>query len=242
MKAWIFLGVLVFINLEYLLAQNYFGLLHSGKHFANVGIEANPHLNANVDYMYRPENLNPAGNRLGVLAQFNLPLFTENSFDFDVRIGAGYFVSFSKSFKMISGVSWGFHRTVDLNGRYFSTGFKIDLLPGYYGQKWTIAPHLSLDYRPLLRIKHSTYSRSAFQDIYHGGTATYSGPKDGWFYQNYLLVQSGIAFSFVQPLWNINMTAGFQHHPNKLGLITLPDIGILPFYGELNFGYLIDEK
>jgi hypothetical protein len=142
----------------------------------------------------------------------------------------------------LTGLTWNFSRTANLNGRYFHSGFKIDFLPGYYGNKWAFALHLALNYQPFIHIKHSDYAKNDFKDLYPNNNGKYTSPQDGWFSQNNLTLQTGIGVTYFQAKWHLNLTAGFQYQPNKLGLIASPDIGILPFYGGLNFGYSIADK
>jgi hypothetical protein len=223
-------------------AQNFFGLLNNGQHILSAGVNANPHLNANADYLYAFEEREGTFQRFGIITQANFPIFSQKGFDFDFRIGTGALIGFSNQFKALTGVTWNLSRTADLNGRYFHSGFKIDFLPGYYVNNWVFAPHLSLNYQPFIRIKHSDYAKNTFQNLYPNGNGQYTSPKDGWFTQNNLTFQTGISIAYFQPKWHLNMTAGFQHQPNRLGLIALPDIGIMPFYGGLNFGYSITDK
>jgi len=223
-------------------AQNLFGLLNDGRYIVSTGINANPNLNANADYLFAFEPKEGTLQRFGIITQANFPVFSQQGFDFDFRIGAGALIGFSNQFKALTGVTWNFSRTADLNGRYYHSGFKIDFLPGYYGNKWVFAPHLSLNYQPFIHIKHNDYAKNAFKDLYPNNNGQYTSPKDGWFFQNNLTLQTGIGVANFQPKWHLNLTAGFQYQPNKLGLIALPDIGILPFYGGLNFGYSITDK
>lgn len=240
MKNLLIICVICLCSMTDIYAQNYFGLLNEGSHIISIGSNANPHLNANTDYFYGFDNSQDKFiERYGFLAQANFPIFSQRGFDFDLRLGAGALVFFSDKFKSIAGLSWNFSRTEDLNGRYFHSGFKIDILPGYYGSKWIFAPHLSLNYQPWINIKHSEYAINAFQDLYPNNNGQYTAPKDGWFYQNHITFQTGIGVAYFQPHWHLNLTAGFQHQPNRLGIVALPDIGIMPFYGGVNFGYSI---
>lgn len=223
-------------------AQNYFGLLNEGKQIISAGINANPHLNANADYLFGFDNQSSFIERYGIIAQANFPIFSQKGFDFDLRLGAGALLNFAGNFKAISGLSWNISRTSDINGRYLHSGFKLEILPGYYGKKWAFAPHLSFNYQPWINIKHSEYAINAFQDLYPNNNGQYKAPKDGWFYQNNFTLQTGFGIAFFQPKWHLNLTAGFQHQPNRLGVIALPDIGIMPFYGGLNFGYSLSKK
>mgnify|MGYP005853349111 FL=1 len=223
-------------------AQNLFGLLNDGQSIMSAGINANPNLNANADYLFAFEQREGTVQRFGIITQANFPLFSQKGFDFDFRFGVGALLSISDKFKSLAGVSWNFSRTSDLNGRYFHSGFKLDILPGYYGSKWVFTPHLSLNYQPFIHIRHSDYAKRAFKDLYPGGEGPFKAPKDGWFSQNNLTLQTGIGIAYFQPKWHVNLTAGFQHQPNRLGLIALPDIGAMPFYGGVNFGYAITDK
>ncbi len=223
-------------------AQNLFSLLSDGQHIVSAGVNANPNLNVNADYLYALQEKQGTIQRFGILTQVNFPLFSQSGFDFDFRIGAGTFINIKSQFKALTGISWNLSRTADLNGRYYHSGFKLDLLPGYYGKNWAFAPHLSLNYQPFINIKHSYYAKKAFQDLYPSANGKFISPKDGWFYQNNLTFQTGIGVAYFQSNWNLNLTAGFQYQPNRLGLISLPDIGIMPFYGGLNFGYNLSKK
>ncbi len=223
-------------------AQNWFGLINDGQNILSAGINANPNLNINTDYLFAFGQTEGNFQRFAIITQANFPLFSQKGFDFDFRIGAGALVGISKQFKTLTGISWNISRTADLNGRYFHSGFKIDLFPGYYASKWVFTPHLSLNYQPFSHIKHNEYPKNAFQDLYPNTNGRFNAPKDGWFTQNNFTLQTGIGIAYFQPRWQLNLTAGFQHQPNRLSIIALPDIGIIPFYGGLNFGYSIAEK
>ncbi len=222
--------------------QNLFGLLNDGKQILSAGINANPNLNANADYLFALAPQEATFQRFGIITQINFPIFSQKGFDFDFRVGAAALLSISNRFKSLTGLTWNLSRTEVLNGKYFHSGFKIDFLPGYYGMQWVFAPHFSCNYQPFINIKHSDYARNAFQDLYPNGNGRFNAPQDGWFYQNHVMLQIGIGVAYFQPKWHLNVTAGFQHQPNRLGLITLPDIGIMPFYGGLNFGYSINDR
>ncbi len=239
MKHLFFSLAFLILNINFVQSQNFFGLLNDGKHTISAGLNANPNLNANADYFLGFDNQGKYIERYGFVAQVNCPIFSQKGFDFDFRVGAGALIAFSDKFKSIAGLSWNISRSKDLNGRYVHSGFKIDLLPGYYGNKWVLAPHVSLYYQPWVNIKHSEYAINTFQDLYPNGNGQFIAPKDGWFYQNNITLQTGISVAYYQPNWHLILAAGFQHQPNRLGLIALPDIGIMPFYGGLNFGYKI---
>ncbi len=219
--------------------QNPFGLLHDGHHIVSVGIHANPSLNANADYLFAFEQKDGTFQRFGLMTQANFPLFSQQGIDFDFRIGAGALVGIASNFKALMLLTWNFSRTADVNGQYFHTGLKIDVLPGYYGTNWAFAPHLSLTYQPFIHIEHSEYAKQAFQNLYPSGSGSFTAPKNGWFYQTHLMIQTGVSVAYFQSTWSLNLTAGFQHQPNRFGLLLFPDLGMLPFYGGLNFGYSI---
>ncbi len=230
---------LIFVFQQSLNAQNFFGLFNDGNHIVSMGINANPNLNIHADYIFAFDINNPTIQRWGIITHLNFPLFSQKGFDFDLRIGAGTIIGIVNQFKVLTGLTWNFSRTVTLNGTYFHSGFKLDVFPGYYAKRWALALHVALNYQPILHVKHSDYARDAFNDLYPLGNGLYNAPKDGWFYQNNLTLQSGIALAYFRPKWHVNLTAGFQYQSNRLGLIALPDIGILPFYGGLNIGYAI---
>jgi hypothetical protein len=222
-------------------AQNYFALLQEGS-MVSAGIHANPHLNGQAEYFHALRNSINGVERFGLMAQAQIPLFSQKGLDWDFRLGLGALIPVSGNFKAIMGLSWNFSRTEDLNGRYLHSGFKLDLFPGYYGKKWAFAPHLAYQYQPWIHIRHADYSVKSFQNRYPDGKGAFNSPKNGWFWQSYSCLQFGMAVAFRQPSWQINLTAGFQHFPNRLGLVSFPDIGILPFYGGLQFGYRLGKK
>jgi hypothetical protein len=76
-------------------AQNFFGLLNNGQHILSAGVNANPHLNANADYLYAFEEREGTFQRFGIIIQANFPIFSQKGFDFDFRIGAGALIGFS---------------------------------------------------------------------------------------------------------------------------------------------------
>lgn len=242
MKHLLFSLAFLILGIPFAQCQNYFGLLHDGGPVISGGINANPNLNANADYLFGFKNGGKLIERYGIVAHANFPIFSQKGFDFDFRVGAGALVAFSDKFKSIAGLSWNLSRTEGLTGRYVHSGFKIDLLPGYYGSKWVFAPHLAFNYQPWIHIKHSEYARNTFQYLYPNNDGQYKAPKDGWFYQNHITLQTGIVVTYFQHNWHINFTAGFQHQPNTLGVVALPDIGIMPFYGGVNIGYLIKNQ
>ncbi|WP_448529727.1 hypothetical protein [Raineya sp.] len=242
MRTFIFQVACIILLTKPVLAQNYFGLLNTGKNTVSIGVNANPNLNANTDYLFNFESPNQWIERWGLVAQANFPLFSQKGFDFDLRLGAGTLLNLAGNFKAISGISWNFSRTADINGRYFHSGFKLDILPGFYSNKWVFATHLAMQYQPWLHIKHSDYAKQTFEDLYPSGSGQYSKPKNGWFYQNHITFQTGIGIAYSQPKWHLNLTAGFQHQPNQLRIVSLPDIGIMPFYGGINFGYSIQKN
>lgn len=165
-------------------------------------------------------------------------MFSQKGLDFDVNAGVATQLKFTNRFQMISGFSFALRRTEDLNGKYFNTGLKLDLLPGLYTTNWVVAPHLGLDYRPFIHIKHKAYATNTFKEL---GSTAYSAPENGWFTQNNLLPQIGIGTAYFKQNWNINLVAGLQHQPNKVGLVSLPDIGLLPFYGHVNFAHKVGK-
>jgi hypothetical protein len=240
MKSYI-LSTILLLFCGGLSAQNYWGLLYPGSNVISGGINAEPGLGFSADYLTQP-GAAIKGKSIGFLANLNVPLFSQRGFDFDLRLGAGVLVDFTDQWKMISGLSWGLYRSTDINGKFWATGFKIDLLPGHYGSKWIIGPHLAFDYRPWVHLKHSDYAKQAFENLYPNGSGKYNEPKDGWFRQSYTNLRTGVHITYFKPDWNINLTAGLEHDFDKVGLFTLPDVGVMPFYGGVNFGYRIKNK
>lgn len=230
--------VILFTAMGYcLFAQHYFGLLYPNRALANVSVQADPALGFGSGYFIAPAKMRLGQIPLGVGGSLHIPLSAGQGFDFDLTLGAGCLIDISERFKTIAGLSWGLHRSADLNGRYWNTGLKLDLYPGRYGDRWVIAPHLGLDWRPFVHLRHSAYAREAFQGL----NGKYDAPQDGWFRQRFWQQQIGLSVLYYRPRWNVQLTAGWQHYWNRLGINLLPDIGILPFYGGLNFGYLLME-
>lgn len=242
MKSSILTALLFLLLTEVATAQNYFGLLNDSNSIVSAGVNANPNLNMNADYLFSFNTPHSFFEEYGFVAHVNFPLFSQKGFDFDVKLGVGTLLKISDKFKSLSGITWGISRTANLNGKYVHSGFKLDLPPGYYGNRWAFTPHISVNYQPVIHIKHSDNAIRAFYDIYPNGIGQFSSPKNGWFYQNNLTLQTGFGIAYYKPRWHINLTAGFQYQPNKLGLVALPDIGILPFYGSVNVGYSLSNK
>ncbi|MCU0419961.1 MAG: hypothetical protein MUC38_09915 [Cyclobacteriaceae bacterium] len=226
---------------QMMLAQNYWGLLYPNAQVVSAGVNANPGMNVSADYLSSPSGFTWNNRPVALVGSVTMPLFSQKGFDIDVRVGAGTIFEFNNSFKILSGVSWGFHRSEDINGRYINTGFKLDFYPGHYGSKWVLAPHIGIDYRPWVHIWHSDYVKAAFNDL-HSSPASFNGPVDGWFHQRYMRLQLGFSSTYFRERWNVNVIAGFQYDSNKLGLTTLPDIGILPFYGGVSMGYVLSNR
>ncbi len=241
MKTIYFLCILVLLSFNFLNAQMFPFILDNSSKMVSVGVSANPHLNSNVDFMYTLNTKHSLISRIGFYSQINIPLFSQNGLDVDIRFGTSALLNFSENFKSIAGLSWNISKTEDLNGKYLHSGFKIDILPGFYSDNWVMAPHGSFHYQPLVYVSHSEIAQSTFNDLYPNNNGVYNSPKDGLFYQNNLIFQFGVGCIYKQSDWFVNMTAGLQHQYNKLGINALPDIGILPFYGGVNFGYSLES-
>ncbi len=218
-------------------AQHYFGLLYPDRTLLNASVHADPSLGFGGSYFASREKMHLGKAPLGIGGSLHIPLSAVQGFDFDLRLGAGCLLDIHARFKTIAGLSWGLHRSADLNGRYWNTGLKLDLYPGHYGERWVIAPHLGLDWRPVVHLLHSAYAREAFQGL----NGNYTTPQDGWFRQRFWQQQLGLSALHYRPRWNVQLTAGWQHYWNRKSITLLPDIGILPFYGSLRFGYLLAE-
>ncbi|MCU0432743.1 MAG: hypothetical protein MUC87_04750 [Bacteroidia bacterium] len=216
-------------------AQDYFSLLNPGSQYVYAGVSAAPALMAQTGYAFSGVTIKDKP--LVFTAGITLPLFSQKGFDAELNVGAGYQWALAKNWNMITGLSWNIMRSQDINGRYLCSGFKLDMLPAYYTSHWMTGPHLALDYRPWLHIRHSDYSKEAYTGLYPSGSGTYTTPRDGWFLQDNLALQLGAGVAYFRTHWNINLKAGFNWQPNRLGLISLPDIGIMPFYGSVNVGY-----
>jgi hypothetical protein len=226
--------VVIFIVMQFQLqAQNYLAAFNQTP-LVNIGINANPNLNTNMDYT-QPINTKSKIPMM-IVAQFNIPLFSQKGFDFDARLGTGGSLSVTDNWKVISGISWGIHRTSDITGRYLTSGFKLDCYPGYRWSNWFIGTHFAYDYRPWIHMQYSDYSKNAFKDLYPNG-ANANAPENGWYTQRFMLLQTGIAVAYIKQNWNINLTTGIQTNFNKVNQFMFPDIGILPIYGGVNVGY-----
>jgi len=229
--------VLIFlISLFKAESQNHFGTLHQGNHYNNFGIMANPHLVFNTDYRASLPNVRLFGQKINFILTFSVPLFTSNWFDIDGRLSSSYLIDITGDFKTIIGLSYNLSRSEDINGSYYTFGRKVDLYPGYFGDTWVFAPHFSVDYRPLVYIKHKANAIEAFEDLYPNSKGKYNAPKDGLYYQTLFIWQFGLTAIHRTPERNINITGGFQYMPNKLDIISFPELGILPIYGGINVG------
>lgn len=221
-------------------SQQYFGLLQSRPHSVNMSVGAAPHLDASIGYLYASDSLRLGGLPVGIAANIAAPLFSQQSgFDASLRAGAGVLVPFGGAWKMLTGLSWGLHRTEDISARYWTTGLKLDLYPGWYGQSWMIAPHLALDYRPLVHLEHKEYARQAFQNLYPNANTPQREAQNGWFSQQFFLTQTGVSAAYFQERWNINVVMGLQQHWNRLGILFLPDVGLMPIYGVVGASFAL---
>lgn len=215
-------------------AQHYMGALLPGAGIVGIGLHAEPALSIQADYAHRFDGLQLAGNPVGFVAAVNVPLFGTHGLDFDLRLGAGSLLPVVGKFKVVTGVAWSLSRTADLNGKYLSSGLKVDLYPGLYGRRWVGALHFGSHWRPVVHIAHSEYARQAFQDRYPtGASGSFDGPQDGWFRQNAFIQQLGLAVAWRKDTWGMQLHTGFQYIPNKVGLVFLPDVGLMPVYGSL---------
>jgi hypothetical protein len=217
-------------------AQEFNSVLYEPGQFAQMGISASPQLNVQLGYATSFKNIQLKKHPVTFVSYVNLPLFSQQRLDIDLHVGAGSLFMFTKKFKMISGFSADVYRTENLNGRFVNSGFRLQLLPGYYGDTWIFAAHIVFDYRPWVNLKHSDYAKQAFQDLYSPNDVRYTSPHNGWHYQSYTTLQSGISVTRKQKLWSISFTAGYLQNFNKVGVSMLTDIGIMPFYGGLSVG------
>lgn len=232
--------LLGFFLTEQLVSQNSPVLLSGLKSYIGFGISANPILNASIDYGHQMPKLKIKNNPVSLLTQFSAPLFTKKGFDYDLTVGLGSVIEMKKHFKVLTSMSIPFSRTSDLNATYYNVAFKVDLYPGYCTDRWMIASHLSWQYVPNVHIKNKDYAKESFEDLYTQGTpGRYNKPQDGWFWQNGHILRAGVSLCYVQQKWNINLTGGFQYAYNKLGIVMFPDIGLMPFYGWLNFAHAL---
>lgn len=218
------------------------GLMQQTPHNLSVGAQASPHLSAVVSYLYNSRVQLPLFDKTGFTTQLRLPLFSQSGTDISWNGGVVGISGISGKFKLRTGLVWELGRSSDLNGNYLLSGFKLDLLPGFYSEKWIMGVHLSVNYLPWIHIRHSDYAKEAFHDLYPSGSGTYMGPKDGWFIQQNLLLQTGIGMTYLHRNWNLQLVGGLQLQPNQIGVFSLPDIGIMPFYGGMTFGYAFGKS
>ncbi len=219
--------------------QNYTGLLNDAAHMVSAGLNADPGLNVHADYFAGIQTNRALVPRLCLISRVNFPIFAQKWLNFDFQLGVGCLWNFDERWMALSGLSWHFSRTEDVTGRYLHSGFKLDLYPGYRRGLWAVFPHLGLQYQPWIHLKAGDYARQAFQDLYPDGGEPAYGPKTGWYYQNHFVFQSGLGFGYFPSRWQVNLCAGFQHTFNRLGIVTFPDVGVMPFYGTVNFGYVL---
>lgn len=232
-----FLVIVSLLSANRLHAQYDNGLLQQKPHNVSIGAQTSPHLSGVVSYLYNSRMHTERISKIGFTTQLRIPLFSQSGSDISWNSGVVGLSGISGKFKLRTGLAWELGRSSDLNGNYLLSGFKLDLLPGFYGEKWILGVHLSVNYLPWIHIRHSDYSKEAFHDLYPSGSGTYSGPKDGWFVQQNLLLQTGVGMTYLHKNWNLQFVGGLQLQPNQIGIFSLPDIGIMPFYGGITFGY-----
>lgn len=232
------LSVLFTVSVHFRLhAQYYNGMLSEQRHQVTAGMHASPHLSAVAGYQYTSRIHFSWMHTVAFHTHFRVPLFSQTGHDINWSAGAVGLSKLSEKFQIRTGLAYNLSKTADLNGKYITSGFTLDCLSGYYGEKWILGVHLAARYLPWIHIRHSTYATQAFNDLYPSGTGTYTAPRDGWFIQQNLVLQTGAGVTYLHKNWNLQLIGGFQFQPNKLGLRSLPDIGIMPFYGGLVFGY-----
>ncbi|MCU0391858.1 MAG: hypothetical protein MUE81_12130 [Thermoflexibacter sp.] len=236
MKTAIFIFSLSFLALISQ-AQNHFGLLQNARQTAQVQFTANPALSMGFDYLMRVEKVKIKGKPIGIGASLAFPLFSQSQLDIDVSLGASYLAEIKNNWHILSRLKYGFYHTEDINGRFFNHGLRLDLYPMYRKKTWAFAGHLALDYRPFVHITHKEYAKKAFQDLYPNNDGNYAMPQSGWFSQNLLFVNYGIAITYTKEKWNVNFTIDYARSLAKLGNVFMPDIGIIPFSANLGIGY-----
>src|SRR5689334_17690400 len=115
-------------------AQEFNSVLYEPGHFAQAGVSASPQLNVQLGYATSFKNILLNKQPVIFVSYVNLPLFSQQQLDIDLHVGAGSLLAFTKKFKMISGFSVDVYRTENINGRFINSGFRLQLLPGYYGE------------------------------------------------------------------------------------------------------------
>lgn len=230
------ISVLLIISC-YTFSQSYDVLNYENKHIVSMGVSANPEMNVSVDYMFHKTETNHLD--FAYTAGINIPTSTSYKFDFDVHAGIASKIYTKNRWGIIGGINWENSFTADLNGDYFTTGLSCDILPGYFGKNWTITPHLGIRYMPFIHIKQSSYPLEAFDDL--DSQVNYE-KHDGWFTQTNLISKMGLNIGRNFQFGTIQLMFGYQHIYNKLSLIALSDIGIMPFYGSVNVAIPLKNK
>ena len=87
-----------------------------------------------------------------------------------------------------------------------------------------------------LDVHHREASRRAFEDRYPDGSAG-EGPRDGWYRASTHGLRAGVeAGGVIATRVSLFGAAGFQTPVGGLGLVTLPDVGRLPFFMTVGIG------
>jgi len=236
-KIFNFLILLSIFHSSEILSQNLFGLLSEGEDITSLGFGANPHMDAGLDFMDISKKSENPIERYGFFFSFSMPVFTSDGLDYDLKLGVCALIRHKKQFKSITGITWNFSRTEDINGRYFHSGIKWEILPGQYGKKWAAAPHFGIHYQPFLNVRQKDYGSRTFENLKQNSISEVQKSDISWHLQNYLRFELGLGIAHYDQNYNFNLIGGYSHLRNEPGLIALPELGILPFYSRVNLGY-----
>lgn len=194
-----YLFILGVVSSYFLHGQNYFSLAHPSKSMVNMGLHADPHMNAQVDFNYSNPEKNSLLQRVGLCFQLHIPIFSQKGFDFDAGIGPIVRLKINSNYSVFGGLQWNISKSEDINAKYIHSGLKLDIIPAFQKNNHLIGFHTGVHYQPWIHIKHKDYAMRRYIDLYPNGNGTYMGPKDGWFTQPYVCIQTGIAYSYLKP-------------------------------------------
>jgi len=161
---------------------------------------------------------------------------------FDAHVGASWRVLWRRRLgvatRLGAGVASARNARLDLVGLRLG----LSVAPGWYAPHWFVA--FGLGYAPTLstHVAHREASRRAFEDRYPGGTGG-EGPRDGWYRTPAHRLRAGVeAGGVIVGRVSLFGAAGFQSPVGGLNLVSLPDVGRLPFFVTTGIGVALGTR
>ncbi|MDJ1505339.1 hypothetical protein [Xanthocytophaga agilis] len=204
----------------------------SKPHFAGLEVNGNPTLKAGVTGGWQ---LAPKGKHTPLLmASLRTPIFLVKHPDtFEAGIGIADYLTIRNQWGVTVALSGTLATTRNTNARLTTLGTELVLLPGYRANRWYAGAWLGWQYKPVVHLHHSEYIEDTFKDRYKDGSLG-QGPVNGWVALHGSVIRLGAAAGYSLKSYSFHLNGGFQSTPGPLHIISLPDVGILPFFGSIS--------